>query len=388
MNFFKFVAKWVTARPFKVMAFFIVTVALLVPGVANLEMATGNDTLIQTDTQVYQDNERLEKEFGGESVIMLHQANNLEELFSPYNLQRMQEIETTLKQYEEIYSVISPVTIIENMTAKQHEQSLFGVGGIIEGLGEMGSQLQTMEIDSPASPESVEQLPARSMGANKQLQSVEKELNQLGSKLNTFGENLLDIRDNLAQIESYSDVMVPSLPQEKETIEALIYEEDELRDVFSSVVVDEEYVLMNIRFNGGVDDATKNEIIDSIHEALSKQPFEGEKTLVSGKPVLDQAIQSSMMESVQKMMMLSVTIMIIILSIIFRVRWRLLPLVMVLFAVIGTVGFMGWLSIPLTMVSMAVFPILIGLGIDYAIQFHSRYADEMAQDENGGVESE
>ena len=37
---------------------------------------------------------------------------------------------------------------------------------------------------------------------------------------------------------------------------------------------------------------------------------------------------------------------------------------------------MGFLQIPLTMVSMAAFPILIGLGIDYAIQFQNRIEEE------------
>ena len=37
---------------------------------------------------------------------------------------------------------------------------------------------------------------------------------------------------------------------------------------------------------------------------------------------------------------------------------------------------MGYLDIPMTMVSMAAFPVLIGLGIDYAIQFHNRIEEE------------
>lgn len=37
---------------------------------------------------------------------------------------------------------------------------------------------------------------------------------------------------------------------------------------------------------------------------------------------------------------------------------------------------MGTINVPMTMVSMAVFPILIGLGIDYSIQFQNRYEEE------------
>ncbi len=64
------------------------------------------------------------------------------------------------------------------------------------------------------------------------------------------------------------------------------------------------------------------------------------------------------------MMALSALIMVVVLLIVFRIRWSLLPLVIILFAVIATIGIMGWLNIGLTMVSMAVFPVLIGLGID------------------------
>jgi len=79
------------------------------------------------------------------------------------------------------------------------------------------------------------------------------------------------------------------------------------------------------------------------------------------------------------MMIFAVFAMVIILLITYRVKMRLLPIVMILFAVVVTVGIMGWLNIGLTMVSMAVFPVLIGLGIDYFIQFQTRYEIERSE---------
>jgi hypothetical protein len=49
---------------------------------------------------------------------------------------------------------------------------------------------------------------------------------------------------------------------------------------------------------------------------------------------------------------------------------------------IWTFGAMGFLHIPMTMASMAVFPILIGLGADYAIQFHNRAEEELSKGES------
>src|SRR5699024_319018 len=104
--------------------------------------------------------------------------------------------------------------------------------------------------------------------------------------------------------------------------------------------------------------------------------------MASVKSVLDDSISTSMNGSMQRMNGLAVDMMQVYFTFTFKVKWRLMPLVTILVAVVGTVGLMGWLQIPITMVSMAVFPILIGLGIDYAIQFQNRYAEEMTMEED------
>jgi len=70
--------------------------------------------------------------------------------------------------------------------------------------------------------------------------------------------------------------------------------------------------------------------------------------------------------------------MIVALLLVFRhVRWPLLPIPIVFLGIIWTFGAMGFFNIPMSMVSFAAFPILIGIGIDYAIQFHNRIDEEL-----------
>jgi len=45
---------------------------------------------------------------------------------------------------------------------------------------------------------------------------------------------------------------------------------------------------------------------------------------------------------------------------------------------------MGYFSVPITMATMAILPILIGLGIDYSIQFHNRYQEEVTRAKSVG----
>jgi uncharacterized protein len=98
-----------------------------------------------------------------------------------------------------------------------------------------------------------------------------------------------------------------------------------------------------------------------------------------GYSLVTENISSSMKSNLLILLGLAVLVMIIVLFVLFRVRWRLLSLLMVGIGALWTFGFMGYVSIPITMATMAVLPVLIGLGIDYPIQFHNRYQEEIAR---------
>ena len=77
---------------------------------------------------------------------------------------------------------------------------------------------------------------------------------------------------------------------------------------------------------------------------------------------------------------IAVAIMIVILLVLFDVRWRLLPLGIVLIGVIWAFGLAGYLGIPLTLVTISGLPVMLGIGIDYAIQMHARVEEEVIID--------
>ena len=65
------------------------------------------------------------------------------------------------------------------------------------------------------------------------------------------------------------------------------------------------------------------------------------------------------------------------LALVFRARLRLLPLALALAAAAMTFGALSLAGGDLTMASIAALPVLIGLAVDYAIQFQARF-DEAA----------
>ena len=98
---------------------------------------------------------------------------------------------------------------------------------------------------------------------------------------------------------------------------------------------------------------------------------------VTGEPALMNSITGEMAKSNGPILALAGLLMIVALLISFNhVKWSLLPIPVVFLGIIWSFGAMGFLHIPFTMVSMSAFPVLIGIGIDYAIQFHNRIDEE------------
>ena len=64
------------------------------------------------------------------------------------------------------------------------------------------------------------------------------------------------------------------------------------------------------------------------------------------------------------------------LALVFRTRLRLLPLALALAAAGLTFGALSLAGGSLTMASVAVLPVLIGLAVDYAIQFQARFDEQ------------
>jgi hydrophobe/amphiphile efflux-3 (HAE3) family protein len=74
---------------------------------------------------------------------------------------------------------------------------------------------------------------------------------------------------------------------------------------------------------------------------------------------------------------LAAIVMLGILWLVFRARWRLLSLGVVVIGLVWAFGALGYLGVPLSMVTISGLPILLGLGVDFAVQTHNRFEEEL-----------
>ena len=91
-------------------------------------------------------------------------------------------------------------------------------------------------------------------------------------------------------------------------------------------------------------------------------------------PVLAGDLTDVLAASTLRLLLVAVAVMALVLALLFRARLRLLPLGLALCAVAIVFGGLSLLGLPLTMASIAVLPVLLGLAVDYAIQYQARRA--------------
>jgi len=100
---------------------------------------------------------------------------------------------------------------------------------------------------------------------------------------------------------------------------------------------------------------------------------------VTGVPVVVSALTTTISHSIVVLLIAALLVMAATLALVFRSVPRLLPLGIALAACGLLFGGMALLGVSLTMASIAVLPILVGLGVDYAIQLHSRFDEAAAE---------
>jgi uncharacterized protein len=164
---------------------------------------------------------------------------------------------------------------------------------------------------------------------------------------------------------------------------------DQPKARFSYLFPTAKSALIQVRLKASLSDAQQARAISWIRAALKMPMFRlthGGSYTISGVPVVVNDLASEITSSIAGLLIAVVLVMAATLLIVFRSRLRLLPLAIALAATGITFGLLAVLGSTLTMASIAVLPILIGLAVDYGIQFQARVqeARRLESGEAGG----
>jgi uncharacterized protein len=150
---------------------------------------------------------------------------------------------------------------------------------------------------------------------------------------------------------------------------------------FAYLFPSENAAMITIRLRPDLSDTERRRAIGLFREATAEKLFglrHGADYTVTGVPVVVEGLADAVQSSILVLLGAALVLMAATLALVFRSRLRLLPLGLALAAAAMTFGALSLAGGTLTMASIAVLPVLIGLAVDYAIQFQARF-DEAVQ---------
>jgi uncharacterized protein len=313
-------------------------------GATKLDFATGQDSYLNKDDQVYKDNVAYQDLFGGQAMLTLFSmegGRDVVDFFTPDNIQHLQQIQDQLHDTEGIEAVVTP------LTALQFTQNL--------ALSDTGDPTQSVAGQALLSAREREPDPAAQEVRAADAVTTLQRLNAIPEDQRTF--------------------------ENPEWIRFLLYDNrDEIRKSLRPFFPDETLAQMVTRLVGNASLEGEGAASEDVQRITLAEPFERADVTSTGAPVLLKDLNDYLRGGMLTLGAIAVGIMVVILVLLFGVRWRMLPLGVILIGLVWAFGLAGYLGIPLSVVTIAGLPVMLGVGIDYAIQMHSRVEEEVVID--------
>jgi len=137
--------------------------------------------------------------------------------------------------------------------------------------------------------------------------------------------------------------------------------------------------LLLITLEPDLSEDARDRCLDTIETVISvSSPPPGVSVSISGDPAFDIQMQEAMRQEVGTMIGIALVLMVAAIGLLFsHVRYRFLPVGIIVCGILLTFGILGFFDLRVTSPVIGSFPVIIGLGIDYGVQFHSRFHEEI-----------
>jgi hydrophobe/amphiphile efflux-3 (HAE3) family protein len=342
-------------------------------------------SLVDRGSETFAATERFYEEFGDEPVEILVKGD-LRQLLSTPNLGRLLALESCLSGNAPGGRVISgqPAPApCEGIARLDPSAVVFGPATFLNQLAIQANKL--LGEESQASIARAQSAAARATKEAKK-RGLSPVAQQQAAAL--AGQRVLArLQQRLLNLAlNYGQLGLPGLDNQQFT-SSVICEGGDSRCVpkarLAAIAPSPHAALVSVRLRPGLSDAQRQQAISLFREAVADPTFKltgGDGSgsfsyVVSGVPVVFAGLAQELSTQVFILLAAALAVMVITLTLVFRSPMRLLPLGVALGASGLVFGFLSAIGGSLTMASVAVLPVLIGLSVDYAIQFQARFVE-------------
>jgi hydrophobe/amphiphile efflux-3 (HAE3) family protein len=193
-------------------------------------------------------------------------------------------------------------------------------------------------------------------------------------------EQNINQQENVLGSASIADLLKSAnggiLPQSKGEIDRIVSRIPP--EVKATAVPSNVLTLVQVTLSQGLSEDAKSATLKNVDSLIANNvPPPGVKISVSGSAAFQEQMKKEMGSSMAVLIGSAMVLMVIVLGILFSyASHRFLPVLFVGIGLTTAMGFMGLAGIQLNMAVLGAFPVMIGLGIDYGIQFHARLDEE------------
>jgi hydrophobe/amphiphile efflux-3 (HAE3) family protein len=382
------VVRSVTARPLIVLA---VVGVLALAGAAlalRLEPSSATDTLVDRSSETFEATERFKRDFGDEAVIVMVKGD-LQRTVLTSDLGRLLRLEGCLSGNVPEKGLKSLPPQCRELAELKPAKVVFGPGTFINTAtrqiaDEFTVRQQATQREADQLAEAARKLSAKRGDSKAQQERLAKAARD--AKMAEFTQQLLGLALR------YGITGLPAIDN-PEFVSTLVFDTRAGRvgvpkSRFAFLFPSDNAALVQIRMRPDLSDEERRRAIDlfrEVTEQRSLQPQEGARYIVTGVPVVAEALADAVQRAIFVLLGAALLVMAATLALVFRTRLRLLPLALALAAAAMTFGGLSLAGGSLTMASIAVLPVLIGLAVDYAIQFHARFDEQRARPRSPGA---
>jgi uncharacterized protein len=150
------------------------------------------------------------------------------------------------------------------------------------------------------------------------------------------------------------------------------------RDLLDRYVPSNTFTMVQVSLDAGLSPEQSTAALNNVQSFVSGAGVPpGTTVSVTGNSAFQEQMAAEMGTSTGVLIGVAMLLLIVVMGLLLGyVSHRFLPVLIVAMGLVMTFGIMGLLGVKISMAAIGAFPILIGLGIDYAIQFQSRLEEE------------
>ena len=349
-----------------------------------LEPSAATDTLVERSSSTFEATERYRQTFGDHAIVILVKGD-LQTTVLTSNLGRLLGLEGCIagNKPAQVKAVPGgPNGPCSRFASQKPVQVVYGPGTFINAaVGEINDQL-TAQIGSAQArgkqAADAARRGARRQGASKaQQDAAAKQASDLVSS--QFTQQLLQVALR------YGLSLQGGMPRldNPDFVSTLVFDPARCgtcpKTRFAYLFPNQQSAVIQVRLKPDLSDEERSEAIALVRRAVAMPDWQlkqGASYVVTGAPVLVDDLTDELSSSLLRLLVVGILLMALVLALVFRQRLRLLPLAVAIGAVATLFGVMAVVGASLTMASIAVLPVLLGLAVDYAIQFQARVQED------------